>query len=365
MNMTELSQKIIKEYELAMRYDSDISKLYARVAAGTATHREAGEFAKMSGEHIGNILYSNMQDAFPDGKISREDAITLIPTPLRENYKYVTDVTEQIQNRINEKAGIGLKAVSPEFDANRARRIAEEMAEQENFTEHSEKFVLEIENASRKIVDASLQKNAGLHEAVGLEATVIREYDGVGLHDGEDSCEWCESRAGTWTYREAKEVGAFQRHVGYGCSIAYVSGKKTQIQRDWRSNQWEDVSRDVVEERRAFMGVAKGQGTRIIPPSVGARVFQSDIIDFKTGIDYHIGGDGRITNVQVFAGKGSSTPYYKAYKYANKIGGKPEEWKHVKGIAFIENEFESGRAEIHWSEHEKYGAYDPFVKRWL
>lgn len=37
----------------------------------------------------------------------------------------------------------------------------------------------------------------------------------------------------------------------------------------------------------------------------------------------------------------------------------------MKGIAYIENEYESGLAEIHWSEHEEYGSYDPFVKKWL
>ncbi len=37
----------------------------------------------------------------------------------------------------------------------------------------------------------------------------------------------------------------------------------------------------------------------------------------------------------------------------------------MKGYAYIENEYESGRAEIHWSEHEKFGSFDPFVKRWL
>ncbi len=72
-----------------------------------------------------------------------------------------------------------------------------------------------------------------------------------------------------------------------------------------------------------------------------------------------------ISNVETFAGKGASTPYYKAYKYANKYGGASEEWKHMKGYAYIENEYESGRAEIHWSEHEKFGSFDPFVKRWL
>lgn len=82
-------------------------------------------------------------------------------------------------------------------------------------------------------------------------------------------------------------------------------------------------------------------------------------------MEYHIGGNGRITNVETFAGKGVKEKYHKAYKYSEKYGGLPEEWKHMKGKAYIENEFESGFAEIHWSEHDVYGSYDPFVKKWL
>lgn len=131
--------------------------------------------------------------------------------------------------------------------------------------------------------------------------------------------------------------------------------------------EFDILDREMSDSKKSFMGIPLGSSdnTRVIPKSVGARVFKNSIVDFETGMEYHIGGSGRITNVETFAGKGVKEKYYKAYKYSEKYGGLPEEWKHMKGKAYIENEFESGFAEIHWSEHDVYGSYDPFVKKWL
>ena len=66
-----------------------------------------------------------------------------------------------------------------------------------------------------------------------------------------------------------------------------------------------------------------------------------------------------------FAGKGSKTSFRRAHIYAERYGNDNADWSHVKGIAKIENEYESGTAEIHWVESEETGMIDPFVKKWL
>ena len=87
-------------------------------------------------------------------------------------------------------------------------------------------FSLKIENISRKIVDDSIKINAAAASNSGLDVKVSRFYDGIGLHNRKSDCQWCLERQGnSMTYQEAFDKGAFQRHVGCGCIIEYVSKK--------------------------------------------------------------------------------------------------------------------------------------------
>ena len=103
----------------------------------------------------------------------------------------------------------------------------------------------------------------------------------------------------------------------------------------------------------------------MIPKSVGAKAKNYEVMDLATGEMFHFVEGSRLQDVEVFAGKGTSSPYNMAYKYANKIGGKVEDWQHVKGTGWIETQDGDRRVEVHWSQCEGYGKHDFFVKRWL
>lgn len=61
-----------------------------------------------------------------------------------------------------------------------------------------------------------------------------------------------------------------------------------------------------------------------------------------------------ISNVHIIAGNGTQTVFRSANKYAQKYGGKTEEWTKRAG------KIESDKYifDIHWVEHDKYGKYD-------
>lgn len=61
-----------------------------------------------------------------------------------------------------------------------------------------------------------------------------------------------------------------------------------------------------------------------------------------------------ISNVHIIAGNETQTVFRSANKYANKYGGKPEEWTKKAG------KIESDKYifDVHWVEHNKYGKYD-------
>ena len=70
-------------------------------------------------------------------------------------------------------------------------------------------------------------------------------------------------------------------------------------------------------------------------------------------------------NVEVFAGKGASKPYYKAVAFAEKYGGNPDNWQHTKGIGSVDYYGETRKAELHWSQCEGVGKCEFFIKEWL
>ena len=99
--------------------------------------------------------------------------------------------------------------------------------------------------------------------------------------------------------------------------------------------------------------------------AVGSKNINDDVLDLSTGERFRLVPGSRITNVEVFAGKGVRTPYRKAYVYARDFGGNIEDWQHVKGIAILAYYGEERKAEIHWSRCEGIGNVDRFIKRWL
>lgn len=99
--------------------------------------------------------------------------------------------------------------------------------------------------------------------------------------------------------------------------------------------------------------------------SVGAKFENYDIMDLSTGEFYHLAEGTHLQDKEVFAGKGSNEVYRKAEYFANKFGGKPEDWQHVKAKGYVETEDGTFLAEIHWSQCEGIGKQKMFVKRWL
>lgn len=94
-----------------------------------------------------------------------------------------------------------------------------------------------------------------------------------------------------------------------------------------------------------------------------------DILDPSSGMQYHLVEGSKLQNKEVFCGKGSKKEYRKAYVYANRYGGKvedwQEDWQHVKAFGVVSTDEGNRPAEIRWSQCEGIGKVDLFIKRWL
>lgn len=113
-----------------------------------------------------------------------------------------------------------------------------------------------LETAPLKVQDDSLKENASNASGAGLEVRVTRTYDGVGVHNGKDSCQWCLDRCGeNMTLEEAYEKGAFQRHPGCGCIIEYISNKGIRTIQTGKYTGWNFANE---LENRKSIGLDEG-----------------------------------------------------------------------------------------------------------
>lgn len=106
---------------------------------------------------------------------------------------------------------------------------------------NKDEIINKVETDSRKYVDDSINYNAENANGVGLVVKVTRVYDGIGLHDGKQPCQWCIERCReNMTLQEAYNIGAFQRHDGCGCLIEYISKKGEKTYQTGKSgpNDW-------------------------------------------------------------------------------------------------------------------------------
>lgn len=71
-----------------------------------------------------------------------------------------------------------------------------------------------------------------------------------------------------------------------------------------------------------------------------------------------------ITDIEVFAGKGTTSELRVKHHLVNNYGGKAENWQHVKGRCFVDINGSSKKAMLHWFEEETVGIVEMFVKGW-
>lgn len=366
MTNSDVLSEILRQYGAALKANPQLRSLALKAANGSLTVAEAQRAAGLTGKLLGELMADGLGGLAGDGALALTDALAVVPPSLRRNHKFVSSLIRGL-----EKDG-ELSTAVPAFDADRARNLAKYASEFEKFEDHKLDFKELVENNSRSIVDESQEQTAQARYEMGYTPTISRSTVG-------ETCDWCNGLAGTREYNpQTMSRDIFARHRNCDCLIELNRNGGTEVVNNYsrrnddtgakrikrRQDVSEKASKNVKGEQIASSLITNLRDEKVIR-SVGAKGENYDIMDLATGDIYHLADGSKLQNKEVFAGKGTRVPYRNAWKYANKWGGKVDDWQHVKGIGELDTPEGTRKAEIHWSQCEGIGKKDMNIKEWL
>ena len=355
----QLLETLRSRFSEKVSVNPKIRALMKKIKDGNATYVDAEDYAHLIGTALADVFRENLSSAvLPDGRMYYNIAERVLRPLLEEDHAIVSEAAATVQTFLNQKANLGIKAQTVAVNDDRIYGIVNKVSEAEVYDDVA--WVLEepVKNFSMNVVDETLRANVNFQGGAGLRPKVIRKAE-------RKCCDWCSNLAGVYDYPVDREV--YQRHERCRCTVEYDPGEGRR--QNVHTKQWTDAAdSDTLEERKTF-GLLSSQNRRyepdiVIGKDLGAKAKNYTVMDLNTGEFFQFSQDSRIRNVEVFAGKGSRTEFRKAEKYAERHGGKAEDWQHVKGHGVIETPEGDRPAEVHWVQCSGIGKFDFFVKRW-
>lgn len=225
--LDEIVRGIIEKYDAGNQEDAALASLIRKIREGKATYGDVERLASQTGTRAGQLIAAQLAELAVDGRVTDEQARALLMGMTRHNYDIVSGAAADVQERLNQRAGLGLKAVRPEFNQDRVEGLIIEVVGKEDVPAFRKTLTQQVENVSMATVDDSVKVNAKAHYNAGLLPKIKRVTDGK-------CCEWCNKLAGVYDYYQVNNTGndVFRRHANCGCQVLYDPADGTK---------WQDV----------------------------------------------------------------------------------------------------------------------------
>lgn len=251
----KLLEQLQEDFHGRIRKNRRLQDLLALVNEGKATYIQAEEVAYEIGtalsQAFGNCLSSAV---LPDGKMYFNIAQRVVQPLLEEDHQLIANVARQVQEALNKKAKIGLKAQTVAVDEDRVYGIVNKISEAEKFDDVAWVLGDPVVNYSQTVVDAILRENVNFQGKAGLTPKIIRKAE-------HRCCKWCRNLAGVFDYPMVPD-DVYRRHERCRCTVDYDPG--TGKVQNVHTKQWktpEDY--DKIEARKAIS--ASGNAAHATP----------------------------------------------------------------------------------------------------
>lgn len=197
--------------------DRRLARLSEKVGKGIANYKDVATVAERVGNHSAKSLKKVLTaDAVPGGIMTWNVAEKTVGRQARLQYDLISETAVTVQKSLNQKAGLGLRAVVGDFDEDNIREILGRLSSGESLKDLA--WILDdpIVRNAMSVADSAIRANADLERRSGMRPTVTRmpEYG---------ACAWCEDLAGTYDYDEVKDRGneVWMRHNNCRCHILF------------------------------------------------------------------------------------------------------------------------------------------------
>lgn len=237
----ELLERIETEFKNKTAKSETIRKKIAALKNSKVTHKDSNDFAIEVGKILSEVFTGEIRgDVLPDNKIYYNIAKRLLEPSLKRNFDIVGDYSRNVQDVLNKKSNISLKAMKPELNQDRIDGIVNKISEYDDFEKGKWLLGEPIINFSQSIVDDTIKTNADFQHKAGLRPKIVRKEAG-------NCCDWCKEVVGVYEYPDVpKDV--YRRHRYCRCTVDYLPGDGRK--QDVWSKQWMDSDKnDKLQER--------------------------------------------------------------------------------------------------------------------
>ena len=226
----ELYDAIQKDFKSGVNMNIGIQKIMKKVMSGKATQTDMSRLSDLFGKEASKALKRSLKLAeMPNETLYWNIAESTIQPLLVRAWENVNYYAMAQQEFADKKSGIAIRIARGGDPTERARQVMNMAVNSITQGELDNALTDPAITAVRKFYDDFQRENARLRNELGLETTVVRVYDGKGLHGGKEPCEWCISREGVYSYEDARANGVFERHPGCGCTIEYHTSKGVEV----------------------------------------------------------------------------------------------------------------------------------------
>ena len=210
-------KEVLENFKDLVFKDKKLNTFRSSIKNG-GTFEDVEEYAK----RLAELMVESLK-GLPEGT----DLVPFLKELGNQQRTYINSAYEVIQRAMN-------KAIEVDLNPILAKSMQEVTINALKKTNTNEMNILDIVKSleipqitqNLKIVDTNIRSNASFQSKNGIQITVSRYYDDIGLRNRTQKCQWCLQRTGVDVpYQEAVNRGMFERHEGCGCKIIYKTNK--------------------------------------------------------------------------------------------------------------------------------------------
>ena len=158
-----------------------------------------------------------MTDSVRLGLLSSDDfgeIMRQVNSPARYAHHLVNEGGSAIQQALDERNGVRLRVVEPEFNDGRLKGIVGEASESDS-ENAADNLAVQLGTMVKDAGNEFMRQNAEQRDRAGFKVTITRT-------GGTNCCPWCADRTGKWELANAPD-GVFGCHDNCKCMVEYTN----------------------------------------------------------------------------------------------------------------------------------------------